>query len=121
MVLDAIVQHVQKEYDEGADIAQSLEELKLLNLSVMPVRQVSIEKDADARKQEQETFNYVWNERVKAHLKRERTLKANTSKAYALIMSEYCNPQMQMRIEEHPEFDVPDINKKIKNNPLLLL
>lgn len=35
VVLDAIVQHVQKEYDEGADIAQSLEELKLLNLSVI--------------------------------------------------------------------------------------
>ena len=43
-------------------------------------------------------------------------METNLGRAYALILSTYCNGTMQHRIEEHPEFD-----SKIQNDPIELL
>ena len=58
-VKNHIVQHVQKSYKKnGIDIANSLENEDIKDLmSLRPVRQVSAETDATAKKIEQDRFN----------------------------------------------------------------
>ena len=98
-----IEQYVQKTYKHGRDIAESLRELKKKDLSgVMPVRQMSTYVKVDEerlRKIEQEGYDVLYTAEVQNYMDRKNT---NLGRAYALILSTYCNGTMQHRIEEHP-------------------
>ena len=115
-----IEQYVQKTYKHGQDIAESLRELKKKDLSgVKPVRQMSTYVKVDeerVRKIEQEGYDVLYTAEVQNYMDRKNTLETNLGRAYALILSTYCNGMMQYRIEEHPEFD-----SKIQNDPIELL
>ena len=115
-----IEQYVQKTYKHGQDIAESLRELRRKDLSgVMPVRQMSTYVKVDEerlRKIEQEGYDVLYTAEVQNYMDRKNTLETNLGRAYALILSTYCNGTMQHRIEEHPEFD-----SKIQNDPIELL
>ena len=115
-----IEQYVQKTYKHGQDIAESLRELRRKDLSgVMPVRQVSMYVEASderVRKIEQEGYDVLYTAEVQNYMDRKNTLETNLGRAYALILSTYCNGTMQHHIEEHPEFD-----SKIQNDPIELL
>ena len=115
-----IEQYVQKTYKHGQDIAESLRELKKKDLSgAMPVRQMSTYVKVDEerlRKIEQEGYDVLYTAEVQNYMDRKNTLETNLGRAYALILSTYCNGTMQHRIEEHPEFD-----SKIQNDPIELL
>ena len=115
-----IEQYVQKTYKHGQDIAESLRELKKKDLSgAMPVRQMSMYVEASderLRKIEQEGYDVLYTAEVQNYMDRKNTLETNLGRAYALILSTYCNGTMQHRIEEHPEFD-----SKIQNDPIELL
>ena len=104
-----IEQYVQKTYKHGQDIAESLRELKKKDLSgAMPVRQMSMYVEASderLRKIEQEGYDVLYTAEVQNYMDRKNTLETNLGRAYALILSTYCNGTMQHRIEEHPEFD----------------
>ena len=85
----------------------------------MPVRQMSTYVKVDEerlRKIEQEGYNVLYTAEVQNYMDRKNTLETNLGRAYALILSTYCNGTMQHRIEEHPEFD-----SKIQNDPIELL
>ena len=101
-----IDQYVQKTYKQGQDIAESLRELKKKDLSgVMPVRQMSTYVKVDEerlRKIEQEGYDVLYTAEVQNYMDRKNTLETNLGRAYALILSTYCNGTMQHRIEEHP-------------------
>ena len=120
MVKMHIEQYVQKTYKHGQDIAESLRELKKKDLSgVKPVRQMSTYVKVDeerARKIEQEGYDILYTAEVQNYMDRKNTLETNLGRAYALILSTYCNGTMQHRIEEHPEFD-----SKIQNDLIELL
>ena len=47
---------------------------------------------------------------------RKITLDTNLGRAYALILSTYCNGMMQCHIKEHP-----DVESRIQNDPIELL
>ena len=47
---------------------------------------------------------------------RKNTLETNLGRAYALILSTYCNGMMQHRIKEHTDFE-----SMIQNDPIELL
>ena len=115
-----IEQYVQKTYKHGQDIAESLRELRRKDLSgVMPVRQMSTYVEASderLRKIEQKGYNVLYTAEVQNYMDRKNTLETNLGRAYALILSTYCNGTMQHHIEEHPEFD-----SKIQNDPIELL
>ena len=116
-VKDHIVQYVQKTYKNGIDIAESLEKESMKDLTTMsPTRQVSSKTDADEKKVEQDGYDIVYKVEIQEHLKRVQQLEENKTKTYALVYSTYCNRVMQLRVEEHVDYE-----SKIKNDPIELL
>ena len=123
-IKEAIIKHIQTNYESGKDIAKSLKDMKLVDLdALMPVREITPERDdqgndipAEKRKERQEGIDMVYNARVIRFLDRQENLSDNLIKAYGLIFSKYCTKLMQARIEEHPDFAT-----KIDENPIALL
>ena len=116
-VKDVIVQQVQKTYKNGVDIADSLENEEMKDLGPMrPTRSVSTLTDKTAREIEQEGFDIEFRVLIEEHHKRVLQLEENKTKAYALIFSNYCNRTMQVRIEEHKDYE-----SEIRNDPIKLL
>ena len=115
-VKDHIVQHVQKMHKNGIDIAELLKKEEMKDLSVLvPRRKVSVASDA-SRQVEQDGFDIIHKVEAQEHLKRVQQLEENKTKAHALIFSMCCNRVMQLRIEEHVDYE-----SKIKNDPFELL
>ena len=116
-VKDAIVQYILKTFKDGNDVAQSIKDGKLFDLSKEePTRTMSQAIDTDAAAIEQVGLDIKYQEELRRFLDRRDNLRQGLVKAYALIFSNYCNKTMQNRIEEHPDFDT-----KIENNPIELL
>ena len=74
------------------------------------------ESEERMRKIEQEGYDVLYTAEVQNYMDRKSTLDTNLGRAYALILSTYCNGMMQHRIEEHPDFE-----STIQNNPIELL
>ena len=116
-VKEAIVQHVQKTFVDGQDVAQSLKEGKEFDLSAIePVRVISEEQDSAKAALAQSGLDIKYQEELRRYLDRKDNLRKGLTKAYALIFGNYCSRTMQSRVEEHPEFET-----KIENNPIELL
>ncbi len=116
-VKDHIVQYVQKTYKNGLDIAESLDKEVMKDLTTLsPVRDVSTNTDDATRQVEQDGFDILYKVNLQEHIKRVQQLEENKTKAYSLIYSNYCNRVMQLRVEEHKDFE-----SKIKNDPIELL
>ena len=116
-VKDAIVQYILKTFKDGNNVAQSIKDGKLFDLSKEePTRTMSQAIDTDAAAIEQVGLDIKYQEELRRFLDRRDNLRQGLVKAYALIFSNYCNKTMQNRIEEHPDFDT-----KIENNPIELL
>ena len=115
-----IEQYVQKTYKHGQDIAKLLRELQKKDLTVeMPMRKMSMlisEANERLRKIEQDGYDILYTAEVQNYMDRKITLDTNLGRAYALILSTYCNRTMQHRIEEHPDFE-----SMIQNDPIELL
>ena len=105
-VLEAITTHVQKNYKGGADMAKSLKDGKMMDLSSeKPVRLRSQAKEEADRVFEQAGFDIAFTEEHKLWIARKEQLKDNGPKCYALITSTYCTKAMLSRLEAHPDFD----------------
>ena len=116
-VKEAVVQQVQKEYEGANDIAKSLEDLQLVDLTALePVRKISTKTKPEEAAIEQDGFNIKYQIDLTRHGDRVDKLDQAIIKSYSLIMSDYCSKAIQSRIEEHPEFE-----SKLKNNPIATL
>ena len=116
-VKDAIISQVQKTFKNGDDIAQSIKDGKVIDLKKEePIRLISVESDARKASLEQTGFDIKYQEELRRFLDRKDNLRQGLTKAYALILSNYCNKVMQSRVKEHPDFDT-----KIENDPIVLL
>ena len=115
-----IEQYVQKMYKHGQDIAKSLRELEKKDLTTeMPMRRMSglvAESEERLRKTEQDGYNILYTAKVQNYMDRKITFDTNLARAYALVLSTYCNRMMQHRIEEYPDFE-----STIQNDPIELL
>ena len=115
-----IEQYVQKTYKHGQDIAELLRELQKKDLTAeMQRRQMSTytaKAEKRVRKIEQEGYDILYTAEVQNYMDRKNTLETNLGRAYALILSTYCNGTMQHHIKEHPDFE-----SKIQNDPIELL
>jgi hypothetical protein len=116
-VKDHIVQQIQKTFENGDDVAQSLEEMELININAFePKREISTEKDDTEREMLQKGMDIKYQEELRRHLDRKDALTRGMNKAYAFIFTNYCTKIMQSRVEEHPDFATV-----IKNKPIELL
>ena len=67
MVKDHIVQHVQKNYEQGYDVATTLRDLQkkdFNDISNKPTRVLSTETDSSTRAAEQEGFDIIYKAEV---------------------------------------------------------
>ena len=105
-----IKQYVQKTYKHGQDIAELLRELEKKDLTVeMPMRRMSVliaESEERIRKIKQDGYDILYTAEVQNYMDRKNTLDTNLGRAFALILSTYCNGKMQHRIEEHPDLSL---------------
>jgi hypothetical protein len=116
-ITDAVIQHIQKTYKGGPDIAKSLDEMTVIDLqAVEPTRAISAETDATLKAVDQTGLDIKYQEELRRHLDRKDALKEGLNKAYALIFTNYCTKTMQSRIEEHPDF-----TSTLKNDPIATL
>ncbi len=113
---DAIINHIQKTYRTGQDIAKSLEVMQAVNLAaVEPTRIISGETGAAVKVVDQAGLDIKYQEELGRHLDRKDALREGLNKAYALIYTTYCTKMMQSRIEEHPDYNF------FKNDPIAVL
>ena len=74
------------------------------------------ESEERIRKIKQDGYNILYTAEVQNYMDRKITLDTNLGRAYAHILSTYCNGMMQHCIEEHPDFE-----STIQNDPIELL
>ena len=117
MITDVVTQQIQKTFRGGSDIAQSLEDMTIIDLrAVEPTRAISTENDAALKVVDQVGLDIKYQEELRRHLDRKDALKERMNKAYALIYTNYCTKTMQSRIEEHPDYA-----STLKNDPIATL
>ena len=115
-VKDHIIINIQKSFQGGDDIAESLRDMKVIDLEKeKPVRQLSENKDANERKIEQDGYDIVYSGEIQSYIERTRLLRQNLKKAYAHIIT-YCSPTIKNRIETHVDYV-----DKIRDDPISLL
>ena len=68
------------------------------------------------QKFDQETENIKYKAAVSEHAKRENAYKRNKSRAFAILIKDYCTKIMQERLEELPDYD-----STIKDDPIIAL
>ena len=82
-----IVRYVKKMYKLGEDIAESLENAEMIDLtSKKPTRKLSSEKDADTKEIEQDGFDLDYQTDYKIYSDRVVTLNSNTRKHLPLSL-----------------------------------
>jgi hypothetical protein len=115
---DAVIQHIQKAYRGGINVGKSLEDMKMVNLTLEePTRVLSAKTDAAEKLLvEQAGLDIKYQEELRKHLDGKDALLEGLNKAYALIFSNYCTRTTESRIEEHPDY-----NKTLKNDPIAVL
>ena len=114
-VKERIVMKIQKEYDYGRDTADSIREMKVVDLSShRPSIQEARATDPAERAREEKALDVVFQKKMEIYLKREETLEENLAKAYSLIYENYCDTIMQIRVKEHPDFQTTILNDPIK-------
>ena len=90
-VKECIIQEVQKKYRHGSDIAKSIRDGKLVDLSIdEPTRKLSNKGTAEEKAIDQDGLNIRYQEELRVHLDRKSVLHENQSKAFSLVLSTYC-------------------------------
>ena len=118
VVTEDILQLIQKEYKDGADVADSLrnmEELDFRSQSMTPKLLVSNKLNQQEKELEQRTFDNLLDKEMAVYAKRKANYEGNMKRAYTLIYTR-CGRSIQHRIEALPDFE-----KEIRNKPIKLL
>ena len=80
-VKERILMKVQKEYDYGQDIAESLREMSIVDLDALrPVIQETRETDEAKKAREERLLDIIYREEMPLYLKRVAVLEENLGK-----------------------------------------
>ena len=115
-IIDAIVIKIQKTFTNATDVAKSLE-TGIRKVYVEPIqRAVSREgTEADIARREK-LADKKWEIEYTRYLAKQEEFDHLWVKAYSLIWDSYCSKEIQVALQE-----LPDFSKKIKRDPLELL
>ncbi|KAG7371066.1 reverse transcriptase RNA-dependent DNA polymerase [Nitzschia inconspicua] len=110
-----VINHITKEFDQGQDIGEALEELKEVDQSKWePKLKYSKATDPDKKAAENKQYEMLYQSQLNAYIERTDAYRVNLKKAYALLW-ERCSKGMTNKIESRKDF------KSIKGNPIKLL
>lgn len=111
-----LINHIQKEYEFGSDIATALNQLEAFNLNKFKPRlETSTSGDATVKAAEEKQFEMEFRAKFERYTIREETYNNNLTKAYAFLW-ERCSKAMKNKIEARKDFAT-----KIKDDPIELL
>jgi hypothetical protein len=83
----AVIQQIQKSYKGGQDVAKSLEELQVVDLTAMePTRTISVETDGTTKVVDQAGLDIKYQEELGQDLDGIDALREGLNKAYTLIL-----------------------------------
>ena len=100
IVKKAVIKVIQKTYEGGINVAKSLKNMQLINLTAKePTRDISAKTNDNDKAIEQAGLNIKYQEKLRRHLDREDELKARMNKAYALIFTNFCTKVIQNYIK----------------------
>ena len=114
-VVQRITNFIQRDFDEGSEVAESLNELSLYIIPI-PTVATADEDDPIAAAATQRMYDMISQEEAKSYTASKKLLVSNMKKAYALIYDVYCSKPMQGRIDE-----MKAIDSSITNDPIKLL
>jgi hypothetical protein len=114
-VRDEILHYIKMTYKGGQMVADSLEQGQKLVLT-KPTFKVSTASNEAVRAMETEANKIEYDQDMRIFKDQMKELDDGMVAAYSLIYSKYCSKSMQSKIESHP-----DLETKIKNNPIELL
>jgi hypothetical protein len=115
-VLDRITGHVQRTYEEGSRVAETLNDMAITAIDRPRIRAVSADGDAATQAMELIENQIEYTADMELYKQGERMFSFNLKKVYALIYDVYCATTMQNRLDE-----MIDADPRISNDPLLLL
>ena len=115
-VKEHAIQHIQRTFEYGHDMAKSLADEQLIDInSLKPTRAISTKTKEDEKKLDQDGLDIEYAELLRAWIDRDKALTTNITKAYSLLLTNYCTTTMQRRLEEHPDWT------SIQDDPIALL
>ncbi|KAG7374509.1 hypothetical protein IV203_013604 [Nitzschia inconspicua] len=110
-----VINHITKEFDQGQDIGEALEELKEVDQSKWELElKYSKATDPDKKAAENKQYEMLYQSQLNAYIERTDAYRVNLKKANALLW-EQCSKGMTNKIESRKDF------KSIKGNPNKLL
>ena len=115
--MNEVILSIQKSWDGGKDIADTLEARKMIVMKkVRPEREESQEVDAKKKAFEEESLDMAFKEDYKLFLEHSDFYERNLPRAFALIIKNYCTPQMVIRLKE-----IGNYESRVKNEVSILL
>ena len=116
-VRDHIALKIQKDYEEGVDLANAIKSgVPFDPSSQEPVEKVSTLKDPVAQAAEQRRFGRQYDVKYEQWEKSKKRFKINSDNACALIFDDYCTKEMKDRLLETTDWDTVT-----SRDPLLIL
>ncbi len=112
-LVNAIANHVQKEYKGGSEMAEAIRELKLpqIDIPIYPVLMGGAQLLAPGE-------SYIWQQDVAEAKKKITQLEENKKRAYALIIGQ-CSPKLEGKIQGSDAY--PTVNADQDAVKLLLI
>src|SRR5210317_1020904 len=97
MVKDAVIKNIQKNFKNGQDVAKSIKQGTLIDLSgELPTMLITTKPKDKGGATEQAGFNILYQEELRVYRERKEMLRTGMNKAYALIYDNYCTRAMQL-------------------------
>lgn len=116
LVSQYIINHIRKEYTNGDDIGDALEDRKDVDLNgFKPRLELSQNQDDIERDKEDQENEKIFEAQVRVFVQRKAVYETNKRKAFALIY-EQCHKTLQAKLKARTNYD-----QEIKGNPIAML
>ena len=87
-MVDAIANHIQKEYKGGPEIAKAIRDMSLPTIMIPPYPTAATTGSGEV---------FLWQQDITKAKKRKALLEENTKRAYALILGQ-CSTELDSKI-----------------------
>ena len=111
-ITEAIIIKIQKEFDGGRLVANSLRS-KVKTGPSMPTLQHSTLTDRNQKAREQQGFQSQYDAQMKNYFEIQERFENEWVCAYSLVYDNYCTRDMQVAIKEEPDFE-----SRIREDPV---
>jgi hypothetical protein len=116
LVSQFIINHIRKEFDNGNDIGDALEDRKEVDFTKFkPSIEMSQNQDQIARDKEDQENEKIFEAQVRVYIERQAMYETNKRKAFALIY-EQCNKALQAKLKASEKYET-----EIKGDPIAML